>query len=597
MPSSLQRYTLADMPVVLAFAGPSLHFPHRQPWGSSARCRVRACTEPPKPASRAQPAQPPESVASTSSSSQSSDTNSTRDADRETRLAMAKLEAEKLELLAAQAVLASERAQLVADRKRLDLDKFKAKHAIGQPPSTAEPVQQEVSQPSSATTETSVPSSETSNSNVQPASRSSPLPEKGESENAPRMTRAPAPTTPQLSDLFGISFPRIAEADIETLKSKVCSMSIFYVTQVDRSPFDERIVFRGNLRVDASVAIKELEAAAEREGIADRVRLFLLMDPKEPENDENEKPVVVALPADAVPNQTTTAAKILALVAAIVSIITSLSYGIGIFGLNPTFLNQLLTETLGAQQALYTLPISMGGLAIAIAHELAHRVVAKIHNIKVGLPIFLPSLQIGVYGTITSLQSYPRKRSQLFDFAASGPIVGAAVSVITLIVGMVLTAGGDAADWFPQIPSALFHGSILVGSLGKLFLPAGLREQATLAVHPLLVVGYTGLLINALNLIPIGRLDGGRIVQSLYGRTIAARVTGLTFALQGLATIFGNSSLLLFWSFVCLILQREGDYPCQDEVTEPSNVRFATGLGALLFMLTVLTPFPELTNM
>jgi Zn-dependent protease len=393
--------------------------------------------------------------------------------------------------------------------------------------------------------------------------------------------------------ILGVDFPRLTEEDITTLKDRVCSMNTFYVTHVERSPFDERVVFRGNLRVDSTVALNELEANAKREGLQDRVRLFLLMDPKEPSSDEGEKPVIVALPAAALPNQTTVPATILSAVAALLTLVTALSYGIGIFGLNPTFLDKLATSTLELQQALYTLPISVGALSIVLAHEIAHRIAALRHNIKLGLPVFLPSLQVGTYGTITPLQSYPRNRTSLFDVAASGPIAGVTVSLITLIAGLLLTSSGEVADWFPQVPSALFNGSLLIGALGNLILPAGIREQATLAVHPLLVVGYTGLLVNALNLIPIGRLDGGRIVQALFGRTTAGRISGLTFVVQGIATIAGNSSLLLFWSLVCIFLQREGEYPCQDEITEPNNVRFATGLGLLLLMILVLTPIPD----
>jgi membrane-associated protease RseP (regulator of RpoE activity) len=265
--------------------------------------------------------------------------------------------------------------------------------------------------------------------------------------------------------------------------------------------------------------------------------------------------------------------------------------------LNPTFLNQLASETLLAEQALWTLPISAGALGIVVAHELAHRAVASYHNIKLGLPIFLPSLQIGTYGTITPLQSYPGRRSDLFDVASAGPIVGAVLSLTALVAGLYMTATGDIADWFPQIPAAILRSSILIGSLSNAILPAVVREQATFAVHPLTVIGYTGLVVNALNLLPIGRLDGGRIIQSLYGRTIAARITGLTFVLQGLSTIVGNSSLLLYWSLICIFLQRESDYPCRDEITEPSDWRFGVGLGAMFFMLAVLIPLPDQVGM
>ncbi|WP_338460744.1 site-2 protease family protein [Synechococcus elongatus] len=58
-------------------------------------------------------------------------------------------------------------------------------------------------------------------------------------------------------------------------------------------------------------------------------------------------------------------------------------------------------------------------------------------------------------------------------------------------------------------------------------------QQTQLLVHPLVIVGWTGLVINALNLIPIGQLSGGRLVQSVYGRKIAGRVG--TFSLLILA--------------------------------------------------------------
>jgi membrane-associated protease RseP (regulator of RpoE activity) len=538
-------------------------------------------------------------------------------AQREARAAAARLEAQKCELLAEQAALGAEKAQLAADRKRVEFEALKRRisRAKGEEVPSEEQVAAEAAAAaaeaaaSAAVVKAAAPAVD-GGGGESPPSADGP---RG-AESSKRTSAGPPGTAkpgtalrdmspsdmmgPPLSELLGIDFPRIAADDILLLKEKVMSMGIFYVTEVDRSPFDERVVFRGNLRVDAGAAIAELQAAAEREGLSERVRLFLLMDPRPPTgDDEGEKPVVVALPAAAVPNQTTTPAAVLTVIAALLTIFTALSYGVGIFGLNPAFLRQLATETLEAQQALYTLPISVGALGIVLAHEIAHRIAAKVNDIKLGLPFFLPSLQVGTYGTITPLQSYPKRREQLFDLAVSGPLVGTVISVTALVAGMLLTAGGDVADWFPQIPSGLFNGSVLVGALGKLILPAALRDQATVAVHPLLVVGYTGMLVNALNLIPIGRLDGGRIVQALYGRTVAARVTGVTFVLQGFATIVGNSSLLLFWGLICVFLQREPDYPCIDEVSEPSDARFALGLGMLFFMLAVLVPFPEAGGM
>lgn len=545
-----------------------------------------------------------------------------RDLERAEEAKSARIEAERLELLAAQAALGAERAQLLADRKRLELEKAKLLSEKGkrkggddgeagvEKRSAEDTSTGDSDSAGSVAVESGGPAENASNSKsldktppAGPVSSPSKLPRMSDAELSSKLGKVSKDLGPMmgpsLSELLGIDFPRISEDDIEIIKEKVLSMKVFYVTDVDRSPFDERILFRGNLRTDASAALDILEEGLVREGLTERVRLFILMDPKSDEQDgeEEERPVVVALPAAALPNQTTGPSAVLTVTAALFSIFTSLSYGIGLFGLNPAFLQALTSDTLETQQVLYTLPISMGALGIAFAHEISHRVAAAVHGVKLGLPILLPSIQVGTFGTITPLQSYPRRRSHLFDVAAAGPLVGAGISLGMLVAGMLLTAGGNVADWFPQIPSALFNGSLLFGSLGKLILPEAMREQATLAVHPLLVVGYTGMLVNALNLLPVGRLDGGRIIQALYGRAVAARVSGLTFILQGLATIYGESSLLFMWCLLCVFLQREADYPCLDEVSEPSDARFAVGLGALVFMLAVLIPFPQAGSM
>lgn len=380
----------------------------------------------------------------------------------------------------------------------------------------------------------------------------------------------------------------VSEGDITLMKENVLTMKNFYVTQVERSPFDSRVVFKGNLRMDPAEAMQDILQNAETSGVSKRLALFLLIDPAS----EDTRPCVVAIPADvAEPNKTSTGSYVLAGAALVATLFTTFSYGVGIFGVSPEFIQQLAQGNI--DETWFTLPISVGAFAIATSHEIGHRIAAAYHKVKLGLPYFLPSLQIGLYGTITPLGSYPKNRSQLFDVAVAGPVAGIGLSLIALVSGMVLTNTGALADWWPQIPGGLFRASLLMGSIADLILPSGLREQATFAVHPLTVVGFSGVIVNALQLIPIGRLDGGRIVQSLFGRRVASIVTSLTLILQGLASIIGNSPLLLFWGLVCVFLQREADYSCQDDVTEPNNVRSALGLGMLFLMLIALCPFPE----
>lgn len=478
------------------------------------------------------------------------------------------MEAERLELMAAKARLESERAELQAERKRLELDKLKNFKDLQQ-----------------AKDHLSSPATLPDNPYEKPESKTL--------DPSPKLTADSAKQAASaFTEILRVEFPRVAEKDIEVIKEKLCGMNTFFVTEVDRSPFDERIVFRGNMRLPADKLLVELEKLAEEEGISDRIRLFLLYDPKEGADEEGEKrPVLVALPSTATPNQTNTFSAVFSLILALASVFTTFSYGIGIFGLTPEVITQIAKGSV--EDAILTLPVSIGALSLALLHDAAHRVMAALRNVKLGLPFFIPSLQIGTYGTITPLESYPRHRRDLFDVAVAGPLVGSIASIAALVAGLVVTGSGEIADWFPQVPSALFHASILIGTLADTILPPGMREQATIAVHPLAVVGYTGLLLNALNLMPIGRLDGGRIVQALYGRAVAGKATAITLLIQGFSSLIGNSPLILFWGLICVFLQRESDFPCQNEVIEPDNTRTAIGLGALCLMLLVLIPFPD----
>ncbi|KAI0564160.1 hypothetical protein FGB62_30g117 [Gracilaria domingensis] len=493
--------------------------------------------------------------------------NSLTPEQRKEKARVARLEAERLELMAAKARLEFERAELQAERKRLELDKMKSlkdAHDAGKAP----------------------PSPETQNPYDQKQEQAEHNVEKKPVSGMPQPL-----TAGSLSEILSAEFPRVSESDIEIIKEKLCGMKTFFVTEVDRSPFDERVVFRGNMRQDPAKLLEQLEALAAKEGISERVRLFLLQDPKDSVDGDDKRPVLVALPAAAKPNETTTFNAVFAVVLGFAACFTTFSYGIGIFGLTPEVVTEIAKGSV--EEALLTVPVSAGAIAISVIHEIGHRIAAAYRGIKVGLPYFIPSLQIGTYGTVTPLESYPRLRKDMFDFAVAGPIAGTIASLVALVAGLAITGSGQIADWFPQIPSSLFHASVLVGAVADIILPAALREQATIAVHPLAVIGYTGLLVNALNLLPIGRLDGGRIVQALYGRAVAGRATAVTLFLQGLSSLVGNSPLLLFWGLVCVFLQRESDYPCQNEVIEPDGTRTAIGLATLCFMLLILIPFPD----
>lgn len=103
--------------------------------------------------------------------------------------------------------------------------------------------------------------------------------------------------------------------------------------------------------------------------------------------------------------------------------------------------------------------------------------------------------------------------------------------------------------------------------------------------------GWAGVVVNGLNLIPMGELDGGRITHALWGRRAASRVSVVLTLLLGLAGIV--DSLALYWILLVLTLQRGPIVPQQQEVTAPVDGRAVALAAGLLFVpLLTLLPFP-----
>ena len=126
-----------------------------------------------------------------------------------------------------------------------------------------------------------------------------------------------------------------------------------------------------------------------------------------------------------------------------------------------------------------------------------------------------------------------------------------------------------------------------MGTLARVVLGNAVQESVV-AVNPLVILGWLGLVITAINLMPAGQLDGGRMVQAVYGRKIASRASLATLILLAIVSLV--NSLALYWAIVILFLQRNLERPSLNELTEPDDTRAALGLLALFLMVMVLLP-------
>jgi membrane-associated protease RseP (regulator of RpoE activity) len=358
----------------------------------------------------------------------------------------------------------------------------------------------------------------------------------------------------------------IPEADLNIIKG-IFGIDTFFATET--ISYQEGAIFKGNLRGDPSQVYPRL-AEKLQASLGDKYRLFLVESPE-------EKPVFIVLPSSNDPQPATLAQKNVALVLLLATIATSLEAGGLLLGFD-------LYSNFGRYAE--ALPLSLGLWAILAAHEIGHIIMAKRHNIRLSVPFFLPTWQIGSFGAITRFESLVPNRSVLFDIAFAGPALGGIVSLVMLFVGLVLSHPGSLF----KIPSEFFQSSILVGSLGKVILGSEL-QNALIEVHPLVVLGWLGLTITALNLLPAGQLDGGRIVQAIYGRKTARRATIATLIILGIVALFNPANPIpLYWAILILFLQRDLERPSLNELSEPDDTRAAWGLLVLFLMLSTLIP-------
>jgi membrane-associated protease RseP (regulator of RpoE activity) len=173
-------------------------------------------------------------------------------------------------------------------------------------------------------------------------------------------------------------------------------------------------------------------------------------------------------------------------------------------------------------------------LAILGAHEFGHYYACRYYEVDASLPYFLP-VPLPLTGTMGAFirirQPIPTKR-ELFDIGIAGPIAGFVIAVPVLFIGMALSHVVKVPTDFRGIelgePLLFKAASWLVWGTQ----PAGYSVN----MHPMAFAAWFGMLATALNLFPIGQLDGGHISYAVLGRKstvitliMVACLVGLTF--------------------------------------------------------------------
>jgi membrane-associated protease RseP (regulator of RpoE activity) len=223
-------------------------------------------------------------------------------------------------------------------------------------------------------------------------------------------------------------------------------------------------------------------------------------------------------------------------------------------------------------------------IAIMLAHEMGHYIACRHYGVDATLPFFIPFPfhMVGTFGAFIRIRSPFPDRRVLFDVGIAGPLAGFVVCLPVIVLG-VLEAGV-----VPVTFGGLNLGEPLLLQWATALLRNDVPAGMTLLIGPLGMAGWFGLLLTALNLMPIGQLDGGHVVYALL-RERATLVSYLAL-LASLFLVYLRPSWL-FWSLLVLVLSRPHP-PTLRDARPVGGGRVLVGLIGLAVFAVSFTPEP-----
>ncbi|MEO0755781.1 MAG: site-2 protease family protein [Cyanobacteria bacterium J06648_16] len=232
-------------------------------------------------------------------------------------------------------------------------------------------------------------------------------------------------------------------------------------------------------------------------------------------------------------------------------------------------------------------------LAILGVHEMGHYLMARRYKIDVTPPYFIPvPFFLGTFGAFIQMRAPVPHRRALFDVGIAGPLAGFVMTLPILLWGLAhstvipLTEEASLLNFNEMDPG----GSIILALMSKLALGSAIAADQAIDLHPVAVAGCLGLVITALNLMPVGQLDGGHIVHAIYGQRMGALIGQISRFLV-LVLAFVHPEFLL-WA-VLLFFIPTVDEPALNDVSELDQVRDVLGLLALTLLVLIVIPAPN----
>jgi membrane-associated protease RseP (regulator of RpoE activity) len=234
------------------------------------------------------------------------------------------------------------------------------------------------------------------------------------------------------------------------------------------------------------------------------------------------------------------------------------------------------------------IPFSLTLMAILLTHEMGHYITSRHYGVKASLPYFIPAppilFMIGTFGAFINMRSPILRRGPLLEIGAMGPIAGFVVAVVAVVAGLAQSTIQPA----DSLQGMKLGSPLLLEGLGALLVDTP-SEGYDLVLHPVAFAGWIGLFVTALNLLPIGQLDGGHITYALFGRRHRAISIAAVLGLAILGVVSWPGWLV--WGILGAVLGLRHPPVIDQDLPLTRRQRAIAWASVAIFVLTF-TPVP-----
>jgi membrane-associated protease RseP (regulator of RpoE activity) len=238
------------------------------------------------------------------------------------------------------------------------------------------------------------------------------------------------------------------------------------------------------------------------------------------------------------------------------------------------------------------LKFSISLLAILTAHEFGHYLFCRYYGVDATLPFFIPQppgLLPGTFGAFIKMKSPVPSRRALFDIGLAGPLAGFVVIVPIALIGVLTLQHANITSG--ESGGIVFNDPLLFRLIARVFK----IDLTTSVINSFYLAAWVGLLVTALNLMPVGQLDGGHGTFAAFGNWAHHWIGRIAFVIMVALSVLGwlwhgSPSGVLYVILLAVMLRVR--HPEPEQMEPLGTKRVVIGLITLVVFALCFLPFP-----